>query len=466
MLIMGMLLIMSCLQTEHRLALTKEHSAPVSASAASPQGQESQKQTHPIVDAIPLMNDAHPYSKIMPACLTSVKSPRCYSPLQMRRAYHIQSLIDAGITGKGQTIVIIDFYQSPHLRHDLHLFDQLFGLPDPHLTIYAPDGYAPFNINDPTQAIFAYETNLDVEWAHAIAPEANIVLVLSKTAQGKDVYSATKFAIQNNLGSVISQSFGAPETSLTPGYITAIHALFKQACAQGMSVFASSGDAGAYGPISAKGHPGKVIALSPSVNYPASDPLVTGVGGTRIVIPPTAGWPWETVWSNARGASGGGFSRLFARPAYQDGIAGIGATRGVPDIAYSADPSFGVPVVISLSAKRTIIIPIGGTSAGTPQWAAITVLGNQLAHRRLGFLNPAMYALAKNPIFYHRIFRDIVTGSNSVTLNRLNGKIFIPGYRANYGWDPSTGLGTPLAARLLRLLKYYPYNVGYQRQYG
>src|ERR1700753_1710473 len=232
-LIMGMLLMMSCLQRDDPLALASKHSTPLS--TTSPQNQASQKQMRPIVDAIPLTNDAHPYSKILPACLTSLKAPRCYSPLQMRRAYHIQSLIDAGITGKGQTIVIIDFYHSPHLRHDLHLFDQLFGLPDPHLTIYAPDGYAPFNINDPKQAIFAYETNLDVQWAHAIAPEANIALVLSRTAQGKDVYSATKFAIQNNLGSVISQSFGAPETSLTPGYVTKVHALFKQARAQGMS---------------------------------------------------------------------------------------------------------------------------------------------------------------------------------------------------------------------------------------
>ena len=226
-----------------------------------------------------------PYSKVLPACLMSLKTPRCYSPLQMRQVYHIQPLIDAGITGKGQTIVIIDFYQSPNLRHDLHLFDQLFGLKDPQLTIYAPDGYAPFNVNDPSKAIYTYETDLDVSWAHAIAPDANIALVLSRTAENSYVYSATKFAIQNNLGSVISQSFGAAETSFTSTYITNLHVLFEQARAQGIYSIAASGDAGTFGPISAKGMPGKIISLSPSVNYPASDPLVTGVGGTSLSLP-------------------------------------------------------------------------------------------------------------------------------------------------------------------------------------
>lgn len=441
MFITGMLLMMSCLLTWSQPVLARDHSAP-----------ESVIQTQSrLVDVIPLNKYAHPYSKVLPACPISLKVPRCYSPLQMRQAYHIQPLIDAGITGKGQTIVIIDFYQSPNIRHDLHLFDQLFGLKDPHLTIYAPDGYGPFNANDPSKAIYTYETDLDVEWAHAIAPDADIALVLSRTPAGPYVYSATKFAIQNNLGSVISQSFGAAETSFTTKYVTDLHALFEQARAQGISVLAASGDSGTFGPISAKGIPNKIISLSPSVNYPASDPLVTGVGGTSLLFPTTAGQAKEKVWSNVSGATGGGFSRIFTRPAYQDGIADIGATRGVPDIAYDADPKSGVPVVISLKANQPTIVPIGGTSAGTPQWAGIIALGNQIAKGRLGFLNPALYTLAKNEFVYHRIFRDIVTGNNNFTLKGPEN-IPILGYSAHNGWDAATGLGTPIAAQLLKEL--------------
>ncbi len=446
-------MMMSCLLTWNSLVLARDHAVPVPATPTQSQLFNTLiKKTSPPVDVIPLNKDAQPYSKVLPACLLRLRFPRCYSPLQMRQAYHIQSLIDAGITGKGQTIVIIDFYQSPSIRQDLHLFDQLFGLSDPQLTIYAPDGYAPFNVNSPNRAIYAYETDLDVEWAHAIAPDANIALVLSRTAAGPYVYSATKFAIQNNLGSVISQSFGGAETSFTEKYITDLHALFEQARAQGMTVLAASGDAGTLGPIAAKGNPNRIISLSPSVNYPASDPLVLGVGGTSLVIQSTAGRVKEKVWSNTFGATGGGFSRIFARPTYQDGIADISTTRGVPDIAYNADPQFGVPVVISLQANRPIIVPIGGTSAGAPQWAGIIALGNQMANRRLGFLNPALYTLAKNEFFYHRIFRDIVTGSNNFTLKETNESIPILGYPAHSGWNAATGLGTPLAARLLRAL--------------
>lgn len=409
-------------------------------------------QPQALVDAIPLTKYATPYSKGLPTCLIKLQAPRCYSPLQMRQAYQIQSLTDAGITGIGQTIVIIDFYQSRNLRHDLHLFDILFGLPDPRLTIYAPDGYAPFNINDPSKAIYAYETNLDVEWAHAIAPAAHIVLVLGRTAGDNSVYRATKFAIQHNLGSIISQSFGVSETVESPAYLAATHALFIQARAQNISVFAATGDTGTLAPIYSKRKAHNIIALSPGVNYPASDPLVTSVGGTSLNLAPSSGLPCETVWSNANGATGGGFSRVFTRPAYQNGIPDIGANRGIPDISYSADPQRGVPIVITLHPDRPIIIPVGGTSAGAPQWAGITALGNQLLQKRLGFLNPILYTRGKSPLFYHTIFRDIVIGINNFSYQAEGDRIPILGYPAHSGWDPTTGLGSPHTTRLLNLL--------------
>jgi subtilase family serine protease len=404
-----------------------------------------------LVDSIPLTRDAVPYRAGWPVCLTKSMAPRCYSPLQMRQAYRIQALTRAGITGAGQTIVIIDFYQSPNIRHDLHLFDTLFSLPDPRLTIYAPDGYAPFNINDPAQVGYVYETNLDVEWAHAIAPAANIALVLSRTANDNDVYNATKFAIQNNLGGIISQSFGVPETAETREFLAAEHALFVEAQAKNISVFASSGDTGTLEPIYARNNPHQIIALSPGVNYPASDPLVTSVGGTSLYISPN-GCIRETVWSTALGASGGGFSRIFTRPGYQNGIKDIGAHRGIPDVSYSADPALGVPVVISISLAQPLIIPIGGTSAGSPQWAAITALGNQVAGKRLGFLNPELYAVGKSRRLYHRTFFDIVIGVNDFSYTKAGDQIPILGYPAYRGWDAASGLGTPFTSRLLKVL--------------
>ncbi|GCF11866.1 hypothetical protein KDI_54300 [Dictyobacter arantiisoli] len=401
--------------------------------------------------AIPYYKDAIPALLGRPACLSSVKVPRCYSPAQIREAYHIAPLLKAGITGKGQTIVIIDFFQSPNLRHDLHLFDQLFGLPDPVLTIHAPNGLVPFDPKDPAQVISADEINLDVEWAHAIAPAARIDLVLSRTQSYGDLYNATRYAIQQNRGGVLSQSFGFPETGAPEGAVEKEHALFVQARARGITVFASSGDRGVVEPIYI-GTPKKVVAIAPGVEYPASDPLVTSVGGTTLDILMNGRGSKETVWSNRYGATGGGFSRIFARPGYQKNFARtIGPTRGIPDVAYNADPTVGFPVVVTIVKGKTLIVPIGGTSAGTPQWAALVALGNQLAGRRLGFINPILYQLVEGPT-YHRVLRDITVGNNDFILALLGMMLRVPGYAAAPGWDATTGLGTPIATPLIKLL--------------
>lgn len=121
---------------------------------------------------------------------------RCYNPQQIRRAYAIQSVLDAGIAGEGQTIVIIDGFQSPTIAHDLALFDSVFGLPDPTLNIIAPDGLTPFNPNDPAQVGWSGEITLDVEWSHVVAPDATIDLVLAKSGNDPDILSATKFAVE------------------------------------------------------------------------------------------------------------------------------------------------------------------------------------------------------------------------------------------------------------------------------
>jgi subtilase family serine protease len=376
--------------------------------------------------------------------------PHCYGPTQIREAYQITPVLNKGITGKGRTIVIIDAYQSPTINQDLQTFDTLFGLPNPHFTIIAPDGLTPFDQNDPNQVGWAGEITLDVEWSHAVAPGANIVLVLAKSNQDADILSATRYAIRHNLGDVISQSFGEGETCVDPSLLRQEHALFREATLKGITLFASAGDQGAAQPTC----DGNSFFLS--VSSPASDPLVTGVGGTQLIADgQTGAYQSESAWNEPQyeAASGGGFSTLYRKPFYQFGTAGIGKYRGVPDVAYNAAVDGGVLTVWSSSGLgQNLVFRFGGTSAGSPQWAGITVLADQLGHHRVGFLNPAFYAIGHSWL-YSKAFHDITTGNNTFTGTDANGNsVTINGYQAGKGWDPVTGWGSPRVANLLPLL--------------
>src|ERR1700730_4736352 len=205
-------------------------------------------------------------------CQVGLSKGACYDPYQMRRAYHIDSLISAGYDGTGHTVVIVDAYQNPNLVSQVAFFNAFYGLPALSMTQYAPDGLTPFVVGDPNMTGWAEEISLDVEWAHAIAPGAKIVLVLAKSNQDSDILSAIKYAVDNNLGDVISMSFGEAETcvgipgpDLTAGY----HAAFVEATQKGITLFASSGDQGASQPT-CDGN-----SWMKSASAPASDPLVT-----------------------------------------------------------------------------------------------------------------------------------------------------------------------------------------------
>jgi subtilase family serine protease len=372
---------------------------------------------------------------------------RCYNPQQIRNAYNIQSVLDAGITGQGRTLVIIDAFQSPTIVHDLATFNAVFGLPKSTFNIIAPDGLTPFNPKDPTQVGWAAEITLDVEWSHVVAPDATIDLVLAKSGNDPDILSATKFAIENNLGSVISQSFGEGEICADRNLLREEHQVFKEATAKHITLFASSGDSGAAQPTC----DGSSFFLSAST--PASDPLVTGVGGTHLAADPQTGaYLGETAWNDSFGGSGGGFSVIYPRPDFQADVVQR-QQRGVPDVAYNGDVNGGVLVVWSSSgAGQDKIFIFGGTSAGSPQWAGIIALGNQLAGRRLGFLNKAIYRIGESSS-YTRAFHDIVIGNNTFTGAGANGKtVTILGFTTRRGWDPVTGWGSPNVARLLPLL--------------
>jgi subtilase family serine protease len=372
----------------------------------------------------------------------------CYGPAQIRAAYNIQPLLDAGITGAGRTIVIIDAFQSPTIQSDLHTFDTLFGLPDPTLNIIAPDGLTPFDPNDDNMVGWSGEITLDVEWSHAVAPGATIDLVLAKSNDDEDILSATKYAIEHNLGDTISQSFGENESCVPKDVLTKEHALFALAALKGMTVFASSGDWGA-AQLTCDGSTYTLAASSP-----ASDPLVTAVGGTLLDADGLTGaYHSETAWNEPQieVGTGGGFSVLYPRPAYQIGSTGKHAGRGVPDVAYNAGVFTGV-LTVWTAFGGTFVFRFGGTSAGSPQWAGIAALADQKAHHRVGFVNPALYLLSHTKE-YAKDFHDITTGNNTFVGEGGNGiTVTVNGFNAAQGWDPTTGLGTPNVANLLSLL--------------
>ncbi len=409
---------------------------------------------HP--NAIPLLAYAKrvtPGSALQLACQSSTSPPLCFGPQQIQEAYNIQSLLDKGVNGQGRTIVIIDAFQSPTIRHDLHEFDQVFGLNNPVLNIIAPDGLTPFNPNDPQQVDSAFEISLDVEWAHAIAPRATIDLVLAPGLSFTDILSVIQFAVKHNLGSVISMSFGAPETCVPSGILQAEHQAFEEATQKHITLLASAGDSGAAEALCANG---VEVAPGPGVEYPASDPLVTAVGGTSLIADTTTGkYISETTWNDQTippRATGGGFSLVFPRPEYQENVPGITTSRGLPDVAYNADPNTGVIIVCSsCGAGPDAAFPEGGTSAGAPQWAGIVALAVQFAGRRLGFLNDAIYQIGESSA-YSRNFQDITTGNNTVFIP-FNGQLVqVQGFNAGTGWDAVTGWGTPDVDELVPLL--------------
>ena len=377
----------------------------------------------------------------------SAGTPQGYSPQQLRAAYGVNSLLAAGSTGAGQTVVVIESFGSPTLQRDLDSYDQQFGLPPLTVRVIAPLGTVSFNPGNADMAGWAGETDLDVEMIHAIAPGANIVVLTSPVSETEgtiglpEFFRLEQYALDHHLGNIISMSFGASEATLTDGEaqreLAQWDAFFKQATTtQGISFLASSGDGGATDVTDLQG---KHLASTPTIGFPGDDPWVTAVGGTTLSF--IGGTPTETAWSRSEG----GFSQVFAMPAYQQTLSAatrqpFAGRRGVPDVAACADPKLGVSV-ITLGHWQVI----GGTSAAAPIWAALGAIADQLAGRPLGFLNPALYTLGTQPATATRDFRDVTVGNNSVH----TAEVTVTGYSAAPGWDAVTGLGAPIAEKLL-----------------
>ncbi|WP_426513414.1 S53 family peptidase [Dactylosporangium sp. McL0621] len=425
---------------------------------------------------------------------------RCFSPQAIRAAYNLQPLYAAGFDGRGQTIAVVDSYGSDTMSHDLHVFDTAFGLQPmcgeegvvcaPGMPTFdvlhvqgSPATKAPPPASKGTgqedRSAWALEVALDVETAHAIAPMANILLVATPTAETLGVQGfpvmmdAEQYVVDHHLANVISQSFGSAEDAFgSSRSLEQLRHAFKSAAENGITVLASSGDGGSANDRKQPVGKGGALIPYPTVGWPASDPLVTGVGGTYLctdpanttsrvadsVDPPAKCQQFPGVAEVGWTFSGGGFSHVFGKPAYQNvlpaGSTPIGGMRGVPDIGLQASAGTGALVYLSLPPDgqsglicgsapcSTGWYDIGGTSLSCPQWAGLVAIADQINGGGLGLINPALYRLGADPGRYATDFYDVTTGNNTADPS-------VAGYPATTGWDPVTGLGTPNAARLL-----------------
>ena len=379
----------------------------------------------------------------------------CYDPAQLQGAYNLSPLLTKGDNGKGETIVIIDAFGSPSIAADLKTFDASFHLAaPPSFTIIAPEGKIPPFTSSPTRASWAEETSLDVEWSHAVAPGANILLVETPVneTEGKagfpQIVAAENYVVSHKLGQVISQSFGSTEELFTSGEILKLRSAFTAAQTAGVTVLAASGDSGA---TSASNIAGTTYYTHRVNSWPSSDPLVTSVGGVHFYLnskgqetQAPAVWN-DTALEGSPAAGGGGDSEIFARPAFQNSVASaVGASRGTPDVSMSASVDGGA--LVYLGGEITGLAgfyPIGGTSEASPEFAGIVAIADQVAGRSLGYLDPALYAMgaANDPGLV-----DLKRGNNTVSFSQDRKSYTVTGYNAVAGYDMASGLGTVNAA--------------------
>ena len=388
----------------------------------------------------------------------------CYSPEDIQKAFSLTPLYQQGYDGSGQTIVLISAGNTDQVKDNLAQFDQAWGLPDPNLTIVQPFGppspYTCPSGDDDLQG----ETLLDVEWAHAIAPGAKLVVLVSSNNSGQSsqnncflygLEQSVSYAVNHHLGQIISLSYGGSElgdihdtaadkSSEQQEYANG-HTLFQQAVKQGITILDASGDSG----VTNGNDYTKAGSYwsKPNISWPASDPNVLAVGGTKLTVDPqTSSYRSETVWNDDIGASGGGLSAIYSEPDYQKNIPNqslLQGKRAVPDVAFPAD-NF---LIYDSTLKKPFFqnkpqwahwVVVGGTSASTPSWAGLIAIANQIRGKPLGLVQPALYSLNGKDM------HDITSGDNSY------GNV--QGYRAVQGFDLASGWGTPIASALLPAL--------------
>ena len=378
-----------------------------------------------------------------PKITTSACPNGSLTPASVQRAYNITPVLSSGDLGQGERIGIVDAYDTQEkpwrIQHDLSLFSSCYGLPQQNATIAWPVP-GPSGLNNSTSSGWGLEIALDLEWAHATAPDAALTMVLSpNNAYG--LYYGVAWLVATQAVDVISLSWGEPETGVfnfgpcnyecnasTDGTFATLEPVLESAAAEGMNVFVASGDCGANGGT-----------LQNTAWYPASDPHAIGVGGTVLNLSSSGAYQNETAWDGTSsfclngGGSGGGFS-VLPRPGWQSGPGFsryANTTRGVPDVSIVS----AVPLGIFYQGNAQYV---EGTSDGAPQWAGMDALlkeGSNGSAPGRGFLSPALYQVLRSPS-YATDFHDVTTGWN--------------GYTTGVGWDPVTGIGTPNFSHLFQ----------------
>jgi len=407
---------------------------------------------------------------------------QCYTPQEVQDGYNYGPAYAAvggyANAGAGQTIVIFDAFGDPNVTSDLAIFDSVFGLPPANLNVICPSGCPTLDLTGDTalsldEIGWTQEITLDTQYSHAMAPAAKLDLVVAWNDSNQNMVVAEQYALQHHLGQIWSQSFGTPECGFTPGpanpWFAENNRIYQKAAAEGITMFASAGDLGA-----------TLLCPTNSAAYPADNPLEIGVGGTYLdlnfapgvtvsspLVSAPATYGYETTWNDFEnatlvndglifGVTGGAPSQFFPAPWYQwfDRITPytcVGDTpatcsAGAPyhsygrvdvDVAYDAGVDGGVLGYYDASpAIPAGFYIFGGTSAGSPQWAAITAIADQLHHHSVGNFAPLLYLTGG---FFG--LHDIQLGSNA----------FEPGtgFLATPGYDAPTGLGTPNVGNLV-----------------
>jgi subtilase family serine protease len=414
--------------------------------------------------------------------------PPCgYQPSELQTAYNMTPLYKAGWDGTGETIVITDAFGSPTIQTDAEVFSQIYGLPD-----LTPSNFqilrAPGALNHPVNKRFnppgwAGEITLDVEWVHAMAPGANIILVIGPN-NNSDLDEAVNYAVVHHLGNTISNSWSGLEGFGNPAQFNRVNRILEAAAVQGIDVNFSSGDYGDNTPL---------VGFK-TVGFPGSSPFATSIGGTSLALDSNNGIAFQTGWGTnltriagaaSQGSNppivpplslgfqfgaGGGTSLTFAKPGFQSGIPG--SMRMVPDISLLADPYTGVEIIQTVNGNLSVGV-IGGTSLACPMFSAIMGIAAQKAGHGLGQAAQLVYNLPAGavtdvlPVSSPNNVTGVINGSTIETADNLaaplNGttsyySAFYNGTSTRWyvitfgtdtsltttpGWDNVTGVGTP-----------------------
>lgn len=344
-----------------------------------------------------------------------------YTPSELNGAYDVSALANAGYTGSGQTVAVmeLDGYKASNIT----TYSNYYGLGSPAPTNVYVDGY------NGAAGQGEVEVELDIEVINALAPKAQVLVYEAPNTDQGLIDNYQRIASDNKAKS-ISVSWGIGEQHASSATMNSLHTIFQQYAAQGQSIFAASGDNGAYD------SGGSTL----EVDSPANDPYVTGVGGTHLNLSGSS-YSSESVWANStnKNGGGGGLSTIYAMPSFQTGP-GVqnsysNGKREVPDVSADADPSTGYSIYSQ--GSWTVV---GGTSAAAPLWAAIAALNNQYAAAAgkgvLGQANPTLYQVFNSSQTYPA-YHDVTSGNNLY-------------YPATSGYDMASGIGTPDAYNLIR----------------